>query len=188
MKPTLDTAFLRGFKQATEAKWLVKSIDSNIYGFQFQQGTRWNPGLSDEQIADYEIALGVHFPHDFKAFLREMNGTNLPTLNVYGSCGEPHRHSVGVYSYPKDIDVIKQRIEHIRASRAEIASDLAEQGFELWPMVNLVPVYGHRYVVCSPNLDDSVVLSIVVHDTDAIVYANSLREYLEKEFLENAVC
>ena len=98
-----------------------------------QQGTRWNPGLSDEQIADYEVALGVHFPHDFKAFLREMNGTDLPTLNVYGYCGEPHRHSVGVYSYPRDLELIKERIEHISASRAEIASDLSEQGFELLP-------------------------------------------------------
>jgi len=51
----------------------------------------------------------------------------------------------------------------------------------------LVPVFAHRYVVCSSNLDDSVVLSIVVHDTDAIVYANSLREYLEEEFLETAL-
>ena len=69
MEPTLDSAFLRGFKQASEAKWRQKSIDPTIYGFQFQQGTRWNPGLSDEQIADYEVALGVHFPHDFKASL-----------------------------------------------------------------------------------------------------------------------
>lgn len=51
----------------------------------------------------------------------------------------------------------------------------------------LVPVFQHRYVVCSSNLDDSVVLSIVVHDTDAIVYAHSLKEYLEKEFLGTAL-
>lgn len=45
-QPMLDGDFLRGFKQATEAKWLKKSIDPTIYGFQFQQGTRWNLGLS----------------------------------------------------------------------------------------------------------------------------------------------
>ena len=82
---------------------------------------------------------------------------------------------------------MKRRIEDISGSRAEIASDLFEQGFQLLPESMLVPVFAHRYVVCSSNLDDSVVLSIVVHDTDAIVYANSLREYLEKEFLETAV-
>lgn len=179
----LDGDFLRGFKQATETKWLKKSINPAIYGFQFQQGTRWNPGLSDDLIADYESALRVRFPHDLKAFLREMNGTDLPTLNVYGFCGEPHRNSVGVYSYPRDIEIVKQRIERISSSRTEIAADLAEQGFELLPEANLVPIYSHRYVVCSSNLDSSVVLSIVVRGVDAIVYGNSLREYLEEEFL-----
>jgi len=182
----LDSGFLKAFKQATEANWRVKSIDPAMYGFQFQQGTRWRPGLSNEGIEEFETSLGVLFPVDFKAFLREMNGTDLPTLNVYGSCGEPHRYSVGVYSYPRDAEAVKQRIKDIDTSRTEIASDLAAQGFELLPEANLVPVFAHRYIVCSSNLDSSVVLSIIAHATDAIVYANSLREYLEKEFLESA--
>jgi hypothetical protein len=64
-------------------------------------------GLSAEQIAEYENALGTKskFPHDFKAFLQAMNGTDLPTLNVYGYCGELPRNSVGVYSYPRDVEV-----------------------------------------------------------------------------------
>jgi hypothetical protein len=183
----LDSDFLAEFRQATEAEWHMKSINSKIYGFQFQRGTRWNPGLSGEGIADYERTLSVRFPNDFRAFLREMNGTDLPTLNVYAFCGEPHRESVGVYSYPRDIEIVKQRIEHLTSSRADIASDLAEQGFNLQPEANLVPVFAHRYVVCSSNFDSSVILSIVVHDTDAVVYANSLREYLEKEFFETAL-
>jgi hypothetical protein len=114
-----------------------------------------------------------------------MNGTDLATLNVYGSCGEPPRESVGVYSYPRDIERAKTRIEDIRASRAEITADLAEQGFELPAEANLVPVYIHRYVVCTSILNSSVVLSVVVNAADAIVYGNSLREYLEKEFLRD---
>jgi hypothetical protein len=114
-----------------------------------------------------------------------MNGTDLPTLNVYGSCGEPPLESVGVYSYPRDIEAVKERIEHIRASRAEIAADLAGQGFELPAEASLVPVFTHRYVVCTSDLNSSVVLSIVTHATDAIVYGDSLREYLEKEFLRD---
>jgi len=49
----------------------------------------------------------------------------------------------------------------------------------------LVPIYGHRYIVCTSNLNSSIVLSIVLIDTDAIVYGNSLREYLHKEFLRD---
>jgi hypothetical protein len=133
--------FLTEFKRATEAKWREKSIDQTLYGFQFQRGTHWNEGLSDEMVTEYESVLRVRFPPDFKAFLREMNGTDLVTLNVYGSCGEPPRESVGIYSYPRDIETVKARIEHARASRIEIAADLAGQGFELPAEASLVPIF-----------------------------------------------
>jgi hypothetical protein len=94
----LNSDFLAEFKRATEANWSRRSINPILYGFQFQQGTRWNPGLSDELIREYEHVLKVRFNNDLRAFLRAMNGTDLPTLNVYGSCGEPHGKSVGVYS------------------------------------------------------------------------------------------
>jgi hypothetical protein len=181
--PMITGDFLIEFKRTTEARWSEISFNPSVYGFQFQRGTCWNAGLPDEKIAEYESVLRVRFPNDFKAFLREMNGTDLATVNIYGSCGQPPRQSVGIYSYPRDIDIVKQRIEDIRVSRNEIAIDLAGQGFELLTEANLVPIYSHRYVVCTSNLDSSPVLSIVVKDTDAIVYGSSLREYLEKEFL-----
>lgn len=178
--------FLTEFKRSTEAKWSKKSINPALYGFQFQRGTRWNAGLSDEMVTQYEGVLRVRFPHDFRAFLREMNGTDLATLNVYGSRGGPQRESVGVYSYPRDIEIVKARMEDIRANRAEIVADLAGQGYKLPAEASLVPVYIHRYVVCISDLGSSAVLSIVVNDTDAIVYGNSLREYLENEFLRDS--
>lgn len=45
-----------------------------------------------------------------------------------------------------------------------------------------MPIYIHRYVVCTSDPGNSVVLSIK-DGSDAIVYGNSLREYLEREFL-----
>jgi len=175
--------FLEKLKSATEASWSQTSIDPKVYGFQFQKGTRWNAGLSDELVSEYERVLRVRFPNDFKAFLHGMNGTDLATVNVYGSCGAPHRESVGVYSFPRDMEIVKRRIEDIRLSRAEIAADLAKQGFELPAEAGLVPIYAHRYIVCTSDLDSSVVLSIAVNGVDAIVYGNSLQEYLEKELL-----
>jgi hypothetical protein len=74
-------------------------------------------------------------------------------------------------------------MNQIRRERDEIASDLAGQDFELPNEASLVPIYAHRYLVCAPNLDTSAVLSIVVQSVDAIVYGNSLREFLEREFL-----
>jgi hypothetical protein len=179
----LSADFLKEFKRATEAKWRDASINPTLYGGQFQPGTRWNAGLSDEMVTKYESAIQVQFPRDFKAFLREMNGTDLPTLNVYGSCGEPHRQGVGVYSYSRDLGIVKSLMEDIRVNRNEIAADLAEQGFELAAEASLVPIFSHRYLVCTSNLDSCAVLSIVVNAVDAIVYGDSLREYLEKDFL-----
>lgn len=183
----LTADFLMEFKRATEAKWREKSIDPTLHGFQFQRGTRWNEGLSAEMVSEYEIVLRAQFPHDFRAFLREMNGTGLATVNVYGSSGEPPLESVGVYSYPRDIETVKAHIEHIRASRAEIAADLAGQGFDLPAGASLVPIFVHRYVVCTADLNSSVVLSIAVNEVDAIVYGSSLQEYLESEFLRKSV-
>ncbi len=179
----LSRDFLLQLKTITELNWSRQSIDQTVYGFQFQCGTRWNPGLSDKEIEDYENVLRVQFPLDLRAFLGVMNGTDLPTLNVYGYCGQPHRTSVGVYSYPRDLKLVEQGIEDVRESRDEIAVDLREQGFDLSRQANLVPIFGNRYLVCTSNLDFSAVLSIVVHDVDAIVYGKSFHEYLEREFL-----
>jgi hypothetical protein len=88
--------FLSELKRATEQEWNHKSLDSTRYGFQFQRGTRWNPGLSNLEILEYEKALGVRFPHDFRAFLSVMNGTDIPTLNVSScrkNCRKPKKSS-----------------------------------------------------------------------------------------------
>ena len=182
----LSRDFLLEFKKTTELNWSQQSINPAVYGFQFQRGTRWNPGLSNAEIAEYENVLGVQFPLDFRAFLEVMNGTDIPTLNVYGYCGESHRTAVGVYSYPRDLKLLEQRMEDVRESRNEIAADLREQGFALSAQAGLAPIFGNRYVVCTSNPNCSVVLSIVVHDVDAIVYGNSLQEYLEREFLRDS--
>lgn len=74
----LSCDFLTEFKRATEQKWSLQSINPAVYGFQFQHGTCWNRGLPDDKIAEYENVLGVRFPFDFRAFLRVMNGTDIP--------------------------------------------------------------------------------------------------------------
>lgn len=179
----LDKQFLNDFKRTTEARWATQLVDSNIFGFQFQRGTQWLPGLSDEQIAKYEGIVGADFPDDLVMFLREMNGTDLPTVNVYGSKGEPHQQSVGVYSYPRDLKLLKERMTIVREHREAIASDLASQGFDLGENSELIPIYLHRYVVATQDPNSSIVLSIVINDVDAVVFGNSLQEYLTKEFL-----
>jgi hypothetical protein len=178
----LDSEFLAEFKRLTELKWKDTAIDPYAYGFQIQPGTRWLPGLSIEEIARYEQTLGIAFPNDLRIFLQAVNGTDLPALNVYGSQPAQQRAELfGIYSYPRDLDAIQQKIADIKADREEITAKLAEQGFTLPPTAGLVPIYFPRYVLCDSSPMSSVVLSI--YGVDAIVYADSLREYLVKDFL-----
>jgi hypothetical protein len=180
----LSSDFLAEFKHATEEKWL-RPVNPHIYGFQFQPGTRWNPGLSDGKIQEYENLLKTRFPHDFRAFLHAMNGTDLPTLNIYGYVPEPPNTSFGVYSYPRDVERVKHLAEAAREAKNEVTATMAEQGFDLSATATLVPIYEHRYLVCESDLEKSVVLSIYRND-DAILYGNSLQEYLQKEFLQES--
>lgn len=177
----LSDDFLLRFKRQTEANWVKAVIDRSIFGFQFQAGSRWIVGLDEEGISDYERAVQARFPDDFRRFLRFMNGTDLPTLNVYACTGEPHRTAVGVYSYPRDLEIVRSRMKDVAAERKEIEAVLGEQDFELRAGDLLVPIYGHRFVVCGSDLKKSVVLSIC--GSDAIVYGMTLRAYLQAEFL-----
>jgi hypothetical protein len=178
----LNGEFLREFKRETELRWQMKSLDSRVYGFQFQAGTRWCPGLSHEQILAYENDVSIRFAAAFKMLLSLMNGTDLPTLNVHGSSGEPTRHWVGVYSYPRDLALVRQCISEVDQNRDALGATLAQEGFVLSATAKLMPIYAHRFVVCDEVEENCPVLSIWDSE-DAIVYGNTLREYLEKEFL-----
>jgi hypothetical protein len=184
----ISNEFLASFKAATEDKWSRMSMDPEIHGFQIVPGTRWNPGLPDETIREYEEVLAVRFPNDFRAFLGSMNGTDKETLNIYGSSGEPSRRSVGVYSYPRDLAIVKDQMEDIRANLDRISGMLARHGYDLPHEAGMVPIFSHRFVVCGPDPESSVVLSIVTDftdDVDAVVYARSLEDYLVREFLSD---
>ncbi len=174
--------FLHTLRSRTEAYWGRYQPDPAVYGFQFQLGTKWRPGLLQAQIGEYEARIRAKFPIDFKVMLSMMNGTDRPTINLYGSSGAPQRTSLGVYSYPEDYPEILTRIRGIRTRRDRIYSVLAEQGFSSPHGSKWVPIFSHRYLVCTDDPTSSAVLS--VQGADAIVYGRTLREYLEKEFQE----
>ena len=182
----LSHEFLDNFRQATEVRWHNASVNPKVYGFQFQPGTSWNAGLNDEEIDAYQEILKICFPNDFKVFLSSMNGTSPPTVNIHGSSEEPPSLSVGVYSYPDDLEIVQAQIALItdKMDRKTLAATLAEEGFYLPEDANLMPIFEHRYIVCIPLQDSSTVLSIW-DENDAIVYGRSLQEYLEEEFLRD---
>lgn len=163
--------FVQKFKNATETYWNTARIDYRIYGFQFQPTTKWNDGLSDQSIHDYETDLNVQFPEELKILLRVINGTDLPTINIFGDSGE-QEYSVGVYAYPKDMDQIKERIEQVKEHCKDWEFDTLESDF-------LFPFYGHRYI----QIRDHKILRVVsIYYDDGIEYGKNLKQYLEYEF------
>jgi len=178
----MNGEFLQEFKRKTEEHWRLNSINPSVYGFQFQTGTCWNAGLSDELILAYENEVSIRFPWGFKAFLRVMNGTNLPALNVFGNSGQPPREWIGVYNHPRDIELVRRLISEVNENRDKLKSTLAEEGFSLSATAKLMPIFAHRFVVCDEDIESCVVLS-VWDSEDAIVYGNSMQEYLERESL-----
>jgi hypothetical protein len=177
---SVDEEFLREFKTRTERHWSHNDPNPTIYGFQFQRDTKWNPGLDEEQVREYEARVQAHFPIDFRRMLLFMNGTDKPTLNVYGMSGVPFKESVGVYSYPRDIETILDMMKRIKDTQHQLHKVLAEEMILLNHDSVWVPIYAHRFIVCNGDKHESKVLSIM--GLDAILYASSLREYLELEF------
>ena len=179
----MNANFLADLKTKTEAKWAAEDvINPAVYEFQFQQGTKWNAGLSIAEIDEYEHSLGARFPNDYRAMLQYMNGTDRSNLNVYGHSDEPHRSDFTLYSYPRDLPVVLERISAIEGDRDEIAAVLLDdEQYSLSTDAVLVPVYGHRYLVCDSDPTQSRVLSIV--GADVITYGMDLEGYLAREFL-----
>ena len=62
----------------------------------------------------------------------------------------------------------------------QLRNSLSEEGFQLGEEAKLLPIFAHRYVVCSPEAPSCAVLSIW-DSSDAIVYGQSLPEYLQRE-------
>ncbi len=181
----IDDDFLAFFKRETEAYWKDIEINPCVYGYQFQSGTRWNAGLNTSEIEAYENALGTRFPNDFKKLLSFINGTDLPMIFAYDLEDEPRLTNsateVGIYSYPRDLQLVQRLMQQLEPDRADIAEVLSDEDFQLEPSDVLVPIYGHRFIVCGSDPNASVVVSIV--GIDAIIYSDSLRNYVRSEFL-----
>ena len=161
-------AFFADFRRRTEEKW----TNTRPPGFPPIPNTRWLPGLSEEEIRRFERDVGAAFPDDFRAFLRRFNGTETERSP------DPPRQDL--YAYPRDLGRVKDLMRAWARDWPGIREELAGQGVDVPASAVCVPLYGHRGVLCDGDPRRSTVLSI--SGTDAIVYGEDLRRYLEAEF------
>jgi hypothetical protein len=98
------------FKKITEALWENYSPDEEIYSFQIQTSTKWNSGLSLEEIKDLEILFGIALPFEYQKMLRVMNGFDREHVNFYE---EEKQYFKKCYKYPEDWEVVQEFIAEL---------------------------------------------------------------------------
>jgi hypothetical protein len=76
-------AFLDWFRERTEATWSTYPTPTvegfakrRLLGCDWQTGTRWLGGLSEEQLAEVERTWALRFPPDYRLFLHRLHAVD----------------------------------------------------------------------------------------------------------------
>jgi hypothetical protein len=165
------------------------------------QGVRFEPGLTDAEVARVEQTHGFRFPPDLRAFLQHA----LPLRDrppPLDGAATPEGPSGPISEFP---DWRNEPDESLRARlawpRDGIMLDVGHGGLwlEVWGPIPadwnalrivawraikqapvLIPIFGHRYLPSEPLLAGNPVFSIM--ETDIIYYGYDLASYLAGEF------
>lgn len=80
---TIDEDFLDWFRERTEEAWqgyqtrtFEDFVASGVGGRDWQQGTRWVGGLSEQEIAAIEERYHLCFPPDYRLFLKMLHSVD----------------------------------------------------------------------------------------------------------------
>jgi hypothetical protein len=200
---TPDRDFLRWFKRATEETWRRYAPREfkapGAGGLDWQRGTRWRGGMTEAQIRAAEARFGVSFPPDYRLFLATLHTPDPAMAGAFYEghelvpsegrwcpdwTGDPKAIEAGL-AWP--VDGLIRSIEAEddwhpawgrrpanRQQREAVVRRLAAAGAQL------IPVFGHRYLVGPPDRSGNPVLSI--YGADVIVSGSDLWSYLVEEF------
>jgi len=148
-------------------------------------GVEFALGLSEEELAAAEERFGVVFPRAWREFYR----AGLPVSGRFPDWRDDSAENAAkirrLLEYPLHgvlFDVEKNGfwLPSWGEMPEEMDRRLAICRERMACAPRLIPVYGHRYVPMA-GMDDPPVLSVM--QTDIIFYGDSLRNYLENDFL-----
>jgi hypothetical protein len=174
--PQNPSDFFLWLKETSEAFWSDIEINKGVFGFQTQKETKWLKGLSEAEIQAYEATLGWAFPEVYKNYLRNMNGTDKPAINVYGN-SEKVAYAAGYYSFPRDLAIVGDKIKWIYE---EFSVD--EETVRRENIPHIIPIVSHRFLIAD-NCAENPVLSM--QGRDSILYAPSLESFLAADIFQN---
>ena len=174
-EPDDSIGFFETVKRLSEKYWAANDISKKLYGFQIQKNSKWNDGLTDNQIDDFEENLKIKFPIGLRNFYKTMNGLDKPGINVYGNDGTEHTFSPVYYSYPNDIEEIAEKIKWILES-----NDLTNDKLVTDNIPKIFPVTGHRFIILD---DNNQILSM--YGDDIVYWAENVSKLIANEIFDN---
>ena len=129
--PSNDLDFFETIKSLSNSYWKDTDINKRIYGFQIQKGSKWRDGLTDHEITNFENELGYKFPKSLRNFYKTMNGLDKLGINIFGNSGLEFSYRPIYYSYPDDLQLIKDIIEWIYEAKNVTTDKLIKAGISM---------------------------------------------------------
>lgn len=127
-------------KRLSNRYWGIHGIDTNVYGYEMKGKVKWKPGLSDEELKEFENAMGFSFPTPLRNFYKTMNGLN--KQGVYYDEDGNASYFPFYYSYPDDLARIKNTINWIYKETKMTEEKIREEGIS-----RIFPIQSHRFIM-----------------------------------------
>jgi hypothetical protein len=156
-------------KQLSEKNWEKVELQE-CWGYQIQEGSKWKKGLTGVELLDFENQMGFQFPKPLKNYFRTMNGLDKPGINNTG-IEMDIAYGPTFYSYPEDVERIKEQINWILEDNKVSESDISSGKVSY-----ILPYLGRRFLICDKNQN---VLSM--HGNDIIYWAANLSQGIAKD-------
>ena len=174
--PDDSTVCFATIKKESERYWSAKTIDYDVWGYQIQQNSKWREGLTDADIAEFENEMGFNFPQSLKNYYKSMNGLTMPAINVAGDRNIIPEYLPNLYSYPDNLNEIKETISWIYDS-----NNITEEKIKSKSISRIFPVYGHRFMLI--DIPGNPILSM--YGNDIIYWSDNLSRCLIIDIFEN---
>jgi hypothetical protein len=170
--PNNSIEFFKRIKSLSEEYWNNSDINPNIFGFQIQKGTKWKNGLSENELSDFQTQIKIEFPEELKNFYRTMNGLDKKGINIFGSNGSEPNFNPIYYSYPENLEKIRENINWIYESNGVKVENIE--------IPKIFPITGHRFLILDEN---NQILSM--YGDDIIFWSENISKLIGTEIFEN---